>query len=36
MPAGATVILGVCGVPAGLVPAMRAAGIDPMKALRTE
>jgi len=31
-----TVILGVCGVLAGLVPAFRAAGIDPLRALRTE
>ncbi len=36
MLAGATAILGVCGVLAGLVPAFRAAGIDPIKALRTE
>src|SRR5712672_3449381 len=32
----AAVILAACAVLAGLVPAMRAASIDPMKALRTE
>jgi macrolide transport system ATP-binding/permease protein len=36
MLAGATLILGICGVVAGLIPAFRAAGIDPIKALRTE
>ena len=36
MLAGATAILGVCGALAGLVPAFSAAGIDPIKALRTE
>jgi predicted permease len=36
MLAGAAVTLGVCGLLAGLVPAFRAAGIDPIKALRTE
>jgi len=34
--AGATVILGGCGAIAGLIPALRAAGIDPIRALRTE
>ena len=34
--AGATLILGFCGLMAGLVPAFRAAGIDPIRALRTE
>ena len=34
--AGATIVLGVCGLLAGLIPAFRAAGIDPIQALRTE
>jgi ABC-type antimicrobial peptide transport system permease subunit len=33
---GSAVVLGICGVLAGLAPAFRAAGIDPLKALRTE
>jgi macrolide transport system ATP-binding/permease protein len=33
---GSAVVLGVCGVLAGLAPAFRAAGIDPLQALRTE
>jgi macrolide transport system ATP-binding/permease protein len=36
MLAAATAILGACGMLAGLVPALRAAGIDPIKALRSE
>jgi predicted permease len=34
--AGAATVLGACGLVAGLVPAFRASGIDPIKALRTE
>jgi len=34
--AGATLVLGVCAAAAGLIPARRAASIEPMKALRTE
>jgi ABC-type antimicrobial peptide transport system permease subunit len=34
--AGATLVLAVCAVFAGLVPARRAASIEPMQALRTE
>jgi macrolide transport system ATP-binding/permease protein len=34
--AGAVAVLAVCAVLAGLVPARRAASIDPMQALRTE
>jgi len=36
MLAGAAVVLGACGVAAGIIPALRAAGIDPIRALRTE
>ncbi|HLK20710.1 MAG TPA: ABC transporter permease, partial [Bryobacteraceae bacterium] len=34
--AGAAIILGGCGLVAGLIPAFRASGIDPIRALRTE
>jgi ABC-type antimicrobial peptide transport system permease subunit len=34
--AGATLVLGLCASVAGLLPARRAASIEPMKALRTE
>ena len=34
--AGATLILAVCGLIAGVVPALRAAAVDPIQALRTE
>jgi ABC-type antimicrobial peptide transport system permease subunit len=34
--AGAVLILGLCGFFAGLIPALRAAAVDPMRALRTE
>ncbi len=34
--AGSTVVLGMCAVLASLIPARRAASIDPMQALRTE
>jgi ABC-type lipoprotein release transport system permease subunit len=34
--AGAAVLLGSCAVLASLVPARRAASIEPMQALRTE
>jgi ABC-type antimicrobial peptide transport system permease subunit len=33
---GAAVILAVCGLLAGLIPARRAASIEPMQALRTQ
>lgn len=33
---GATVVLGLCAAAAALIPAARAASIDPMRALRTE
>jgi ABC-type antimicrobial peptide transport system permease subunit len=36
MLAAATAILGASGMLAGLFPAVRAAGIDPLQALRTE
>ena len=34
--AGATVVLFLCAAAAGLIPARRAASIEPMQALRTE
>jgi len=34
--AGAAVVLALCAAAAGLIPARRAATIDPMQALRTE
>jgi ABC-type antimicrobial peptide transport system permease subunit len=34
--AGAALVLAVCAAAAGLIPARRAASIDPMRALRTE
>jgi macrolide transport system ATP-binding/permease protein len=34
--AGATLILGLCATAAGLIPARRAASIEPMQALRTD
>jgi ABC-type antimicrobial peptide transport system permease subunit len=34
--AGATLVLGLCASAASLIPARRAASIDPMQALRTE
>jgi ABC-type antimicrobial peptide transport system permease subunit len=34
--AGASLVLGLCATAAGLIPARRAATIDPMQALRTE
>jgi len=34
--AGATVVLAICAIAAGFLPARRAASIEPMKALRTE
>ncbi len=34
--AGATLVLALCGTAAGLLPARRAASIEPMQALRTE
>jgi macrolide transport system ATP-binding/permease protein len=34
--AGATLVLGLCAAVAGLLPARRAASIEPIKALRTE
>jgi ABC-type antimicrobial peptide transport system permease subunit len=33
---GATVILTICAVAAGFIPARRAASIEPMRALRIE
>src|SRR5258707_14751358 len=34
--AGATLVLALCGTAAGLIPARRAASIQPLQALRTE
>ena len=34
--AGSTLLLAICAIAAGFIPARRAASIDPMKALRTE
>jgi ABC-type antimicrobial peptide transport system permease subunit len=34
--AGAALVLALCAAAAGLIPARRAASIDPMQALRTE
>ncbi|MGB8259550.1 MAG: ABC transporter permease [Terracidiphilus sp.] len=34
--AGATLLLGLCAAAAGLIPARRAASVEPMQALRTE
>ena len=36
MLAGSVLILGVCGLFAGLIPALRAASVDPVQALHTE
>jgi ABC-type antimicrobial peptide transport system permease subunit len=33
---GAVTVLGVCAIVAALIPAMRAASVDPIRALRTE
>jgi ABC-type antimicrobial peptide transport system permease subunit len=33
---GATLVLGFCAAIAGFIPALRAASIEPMQALRTE
>jgi ABC-type antimicrobial peptide transport system permease subunit len=33
---GATIVLGACALVAGFVPACRAAGIQPLQALRTQ
>ena len=33
---GAVTVLGVCATVAALIPAMRAASVDPIRALRTE